>query len=112
MCNKVVSKEPFMLKYCLDRYKTQEMCDKAVDAFLSMLKFGPDWFVTNKMVKRLDDVVFSNDDIVLINADSDDVTFFSDDMGLVNTDFYNVSLDEVNFDNDDPEAIFHAGRMV
>ena len=31
MCYKVISEEPFMLKCCLDRYKTQEMCDKAVD---------------------------------------------------------------------------------
>ena len=34
MCDKVVSKDPFMLKFCLDRSNTQEMCDKAVDAFL------------------------------------------------------------------------------
>ena len=26
---------PFMLKYCLDRYKIQEMCDKGADDFLS-----------------------------------------------------------------------------
>ena len=32
MCDKVVSEDPFTLKCCLDRYKTQEMCDKAVDA--------------------------------------------------------------------------------
>ena len=31
MCYKVVSKEPFMLKYCLNRYNAQEMCVKAVD---------------------------------------------------------------------------------
>ena len=44
-----------MLKYCLDRYKIQEMCDKVTDAFLSTLKFAPDWFVTNKKIKNLDD---------------------------------------------------------
>ena len=49
------SKFPKMLKYCLDRYKIQEMCDKATDAFLSTLKFAPDWFVTNKKIKNLDD---------------------------------------------------------
>ena len=32
-----------MLKHCLNRYKTQELCDKAVDNFLSILKFIPDW---------------------------------------------------------------------
>ena len=34
MCDKILSKEPFMLKYCLDRYKTQEVCNKAFDTFL------------------------------------------------------------------------------
>ena len=41
VCDKVVSEEPFMLKYCLDRYKTQEMHDKTVDACLPALKFVP-----------------------------------------------------------------------
>ena len=29
---KVVSKNAFMLKYCLEKYKTQEMRNKVVDA--------------------------------------------------------------------------------
>ena len=37
MCNEVASKEPFLLKYFRDRHKTQEMCDKAVGAFLPEL---------------------------------------------------------------------------
>ena len=65
-----------MLKYCLDRYKTQEMCDKAVDEFLPALKFVPDWFVTNKILEKLNDVLFVNDDIIFINEDCDNVTFF------------------------------------
>ena len=48
MCDKVVSEDPFILKCCLDRYKTQEICNKAADAFLPTLKFIHDWFVTNK----------------------------------------------------------------
>ena len=47
MCDKAVFKDLFMLKYYFDRYKTQEMCDKAVDVFLTTLKFIPDWFVTS-----------------------------------------------------------------
>ena len=42
MFDKVVSKDPSMLNYSLDRYKTQEMCDKAADAFVPTLKFVPD----------------------------------------------------------------------
>ena len=49
-----MSKETFMLKYCLGRYNTQEMCDKAVDAFLGTVTFVHDWFVTNKMLVKLD----------------------------------------------------------
>ena len=33
ICVKVVSKDPFMLKYCLDRYKTPELYDKTIDSF-------------------------------------------------------------------------------
>ena len=76
MCNKVVFEETCMLKYCLNRYKSQEMCDKAVDAFLRTLNFFPDWFGPNKMLEKLYDVVFSNDDIVFFNEDSDFVAFF------------------------------------
>ena len=48
MCDKIVFKEPFILKYCFDRFKTQEICDKAVDGFLLTIKFIPDWFVMKK----------------------------------------------------------------
>lgn len=34
MCNKVASNDAFKIKYFLDRYKTQEIYDKVVDAFL------------------------------------------------------------------------------
>ena len=69
-----------MLKYYLDRYKTQKTCDKAADAFLPTLKYVFDWSITNKMLEKLY-VVFSNNDIVFVDADSDFVTFFSDNMG-------------------------------
>ena len=41
-----------MIKNCHDKYKTHEMCDKAVDDFLPALKFVPLWVVTNKMIKK------------------------------------------------------------
>ena len=40
------------------------------------LKFDPDRFVTNKILKKRDDFVFSNNDIVFANENSDNVTFF------------------------------------
>ena len=41
MCDKSFFEDPFMLKYCLDRYKTQEMCDAAFDDFLPALNLFP-----------------------------------------------------------------------
>ena len=59
-----------MLKYCLHRYKDKEICDKAVDTFMSALKSVPDQFVMNKVIEKLDNAVFSNDDIVSGDIDS------------------------------------------
>ena len=64
MCDKAVSEDPFHLKYGFDRYKTQGMCDTAVDDFLPALKLVPDWFVTGKIIKKLHDALFSDDDIL------------------------------------------------
>ena len=33
------------------------MCDKAVDSSLLTFKFLPDWFVTNKIIEKLNSVV-------------------------------------------------------
>ena len=54
-----------MLKYRPDRSKTQKMCEKAVDACLTALKFAPHWLVTTKMLEILSDVS-PNDDLDLI----------------------------------------------
>ena len=94
MRDKVVFKEPSVLKYCIDNYKIQEMCYKAVGAFLTTVNFVSDWFATNKMLGKLDDVVFFEDDKVFLDEESDNVTFFSDDRDLVNTNLNNVSLYE------------------
>ena len=83
MTVKVVSKESFILKNCLNRYKTQEMYDKTIDAFLPTLKFVPDWIVTNTILEKLGNVLSFGDDIDLDDIDSDIVTFFSDDMVIV-----------------------------
>ena len=96
-----------MLKYCLDKYKTQEMCDKAVNAFLAALKFVPDGFVTKKMIKKLDDDLFANNDIIFVTEDSNYVTFSRNEMGILSVDISNIDLDDINFDEDDPETIIH-----
>ena len=53
MCDRVVSEYPFLIVYCPDEYKTQRMCDKAVDDFLASLKLILDGFVTSKMITKI-----------------------------------------------------------
>ena len=64
MCDEAFSIDPFILKYYLDRYKSQEMCDKAVYNFLPTTTFIPDRFVTSKMIKKLYNALFADDDIL------------------------------------------------
>ena len=92
MCDKAVSNDPFMVKYCVDRYKTQEMCNKAVNDFLPALKFIPDWFVTSKLSKSLDDALFSNDDILFFDEDSNSVTSFGGEIGILSVDLIELIL--------------------
>ena len=107
MCDKAVSNDLFMIKYCLGRYKTQEICDKAVNDFLPALKLVPDWFVTSKMVKKLHNPLFTDDDILFFKRDSANVTFSSDETDVFSVDLNNINFDDVNFDEDDPETIIH-----
>ena len=112
MCDKTVSDDFFMLKYFLDRYKTQKISDKAVDNFLPALKFLPEWFLTSKMIKKLDDALFANDYIIFINEDFNNVTFFGGEMSILRVDLYKINLDDVNFDEDDPQTIICIRLMV
>ena len=81
------------------------MCNKAVDAFLPALKFAPDWLVTNKMIEKLDNSVFSNNGMVFGDTGSGIVIFFSFYIGLNSINLNNLNLDDYNFNNYDPENI-------
>ena len=50
MCDIAVSEDPFLIVYCPDKYKTQKLCDEAVNDSLPALKLIPDWFVTSEMI--------------------------------------------------------------
>ena len=50
ICEKVASEDPFLIVYCSDRYKTQRMCDDAVDDSLAALKFVPHCFWALKFI--------------------------------------------------------------
>ena len=64
LCDKIVSEDHFMLRYCHDKYKTQNVCDNAVYSCLLALENVTDWFATSKMIKKLDSVIFFDDYIV------------------------------------------------
>ena len=43
MCNKAVSKDPFLVLFDPDKYITQKVCDEAVDDCLAALKVVTSW---------------------------------------------------------------------
>ena len=68
------------------------MCDKAADDFLPALKFVPDWFVSSKMIKKLHDTLFADNDILFFGEDSSNVTLSSDEMGIISVDLNNINF--------------------
>ena len=73
MCVKAVSEDLYIIKHCPDRYKTQEMYDKAADDFIPALKSVPDSSVTSEMIKKLYNALFT-DDILFLDEDSCNIT--------------------------------------
>ena len=111
MCDKIISENPFMLKYCPDKYITPKMCDRAVDDFLPTLNFVPDFFVTIKMIKKLFTAFYANENILYFDEDSGNVVFNCNEMGILDIDLNNISLDN-DFDEDDPDIIIHVKILV
>ena len=112
ICDKVLFKEPFTLKYYPDRYKPQKICDKAVSFYLLALKCVSDQFALSKMIEKLDDAVFSDDYTILNDTDFDIVTFFSNDVGLNSKKLKNVNLGDDNFGNSDPKTNNHVRLWI
>ena len=59
------------------------MCDEAVDDFLPSLNFIRDWFVTNKMIKKLSTALYTDVNILYFDEDSGNVLFNVDEMVFV-----------------------------
>ena len=72
----IVSEDPFFKQYCSNRYKTQRMCDEAIDDSLAASKFITDWFAATKMINKLHTAWYEDDNIPYFNEDSGDVTIF------------------------------------
>ena len=87
------------------------MWDKVVNDILPPLKLDPDWFVANKMIKKLHNALLADDDILFFDEDSGNVIFSSDEMSIFSVDLNNINLDNVNFDKDDPKTIIHV-RLI
>ena len=102
----------FQWRYVPDQYKTQQMCDEAVDDCLVALKFAPDWFVTSKMIKILFTAFYVDENILNFNEDSGNVVFTSNGMSILNIDLNNISLDNTNYDEDNPDAIILVRRFA
>ena len=66
MCNKAVEKDSWALRFVPDHLKTQKMCDDAVWEEPFTLHFVPDWFVTQQELKTWDDYhgLCNNDDLL------------------------------------------------
>ena len=77
------------------------------DSYPPALIFVPDLFVTSKMIEKLHEGVFFNDDKVFRNIDSYIFAFFSTDTVLNSINLNNINLDDKNFDDYDPKIINH-----
>ena len=64
MCDRINSEDPFLIVYSPDKYKTQKMCDEAVDNCLTALKFIPNRFVASKMLEQFDNTLHADGDIL------------------------------------------------
>ena len=112
MCERINSEIPFSLRYILDQYKTQTICNKAVDDCLAALKLAPDWFVTRKTIKKLFTVLYVDENILYFNEDSSNVVFNYNEMSIRNIDLNCIKLDDNNFFEDDPDTIIHVRLLA
>ena len=72
ICNIIVFYILFNSK--TERYKTQKMCDEAVDDCLAALEFIHDWLATSKMIKKLYAALYADDGLFFVDGDSGNVT--------------------------------------
>ena len=79
---------------------------------IGLLYIVPDWLATSKMIKKLHNALFPGDDIDFFNENSDNVTFSKDEMEILSVVLSNINLDDINFDEDDPETIIHVRLMA
>ena len=50
--------------------------------------------------------------MIFIDKGSDSVTYFGGEIAVLSVDLDKINLDDVNFNEDDPQAIIHARCMT
>ena len=105
MCEKVVSKDSFSIRYVPDQCKTQQMCDKAVDNCMAALKLVAHWLVTSKMIKKIFTDLYVDENIVYFNEYFSSAVFNCNEMDILNTDLNNINLRDTNYEEDGPNTI-------
>ena len=89
------------------------MCDKAVDDCLTALKFISYWFVTSKMLEKLDNALHANDDIVFCNEDFNKITIITNQRHMLPSDLDKINLNNNNnFYEDDSDSIIYVRLLV
>ena len=106
ICGIVASSYPFLVAHWPVKYKTHRICDEseAVDDSVAALKPIIDWFVTNKIIKKLYTALYPGDGLPFFGEDSANVTFFCNKMGNFLVNYNNINL-ENNSDDDSPDTI-------
>ena len=112
MCDKALDDYSYVLELFPDQFKTEEMCDTAVEGCLVTLKFVSDQFVTSTIIKRLYTTVYTDEKILDFDEDFDNVIFNCNEMGILNKDRNCINLDDNNFDEDDPDTIIHVRYLA
>ena len=92
ICDIVVSLYPFLIVHYPDKYKTQKMCDEAVDDYLAALKSISDWFFTRKILEKFDNNFHANDDTLFHNEDFDKVTHIANQKHIIVADLEKLIL--------------------
>ena len=91
----------FWIVYNPDKYKTQRMCDEAVDDSIAALKLD---LLQVKWLKKLNTAFYTDDGLLLVDGDSGIVNFCWNEMGILSVNLNNINFDN-NFDEDDPDTI-------
>ena len=111
MCGKAVSKDPFLIVYCPDKYMTQKLCEEVVDDSLAAFKLIPGCFVTSKIIKKFFTDLYADENILYFNEDPGNLVSNCNEMDIFNIDLNNTNLDN-NFDEDDSDTIILIRRLA